>query len=141
VNYLYGLGAVLPALAALGESMSQPAVRRAVDWLERHQLQDGGWGEGCETYRQPELRGAGPSTPSQTAWALMALIAAGEAESPAVARGVRYLIDRQQADGGWDEPQFTGTGFPHDFMINYHLYRQYFPLMALGRYAKALAPR
>ena len=141
VNYIYGLGAVLPALEALGESMTQPAVRRAVSWLERHQLDDGGWGEGCETYANPELRGGGPSTPSQTAWALMALIAAGENGSAAAARGVHYLIARQRPDGTWDEPQFTGTGFPADFMINYHLYRHYFPLMALGRYARALGRR
>ena len=140
VNYIYGLGAVLPALEALGESMSQAPVRKAVDWLQRYQRPDGGWGEGSESYRQPDQRGAGPSTPSQTAWALMALIAAGEAASPAAARGVQFLLDRQLPDGTWDEPQFTGTGFPHDFMINYHLYRHYFPLMALGRYATALAP-
>ena len=140
VNYIYGLGAVLPALEALGESMSQPAVLKAVDWLHRHQLPDGGWGEGCETYAEPRRAGSGPSTPSQTAWALMALIAAGEAESESVARGVRYLIDRQRQDGTWDEPEFTGTGFSTDFMINYHLYRHYFPLMALGRYQKALTP-
>ena len=141
VNYIYGIGQVLPALAALGESMSQPAVRRAVDWLAHYQLADGGWGEGCETYAQPQRRGAGPSTPSQTGWALLALIAAGEARSEMVRRGVVYLIERQRPDGTWDEPQFTGTGFSTDFMINYHLYRHYFPLMALGRYAEARAPR
>ena len=141
VNYLYGLGATLPALHALGEPMSAAPVRRAVEWLFRHQLEDGGWGESSDTYADPSLRGQGPSTASQTAWALMALIAAGEAESEAVARGVRYLIDMQRDDGTWDEPQFTGTGFPTDFMINYHLYRHYFPLMALGRYEQALAPR
>ena len=141
VNYIYGLGAVLPALAALGESMSQPYVRSAVHWLLRHQLPDGGWGESADTYAQPSLRGAGPSTPSQTAWAVMALIAAGETESESVARGVAYLLKRQTSDGTWDEPQFTGTGFPTDFMINYHLYRQYFPLMALGRYQRARAAR
>ncbi len=141
VNYLYGLGAALPAIEALGEPMSAPPVRRAVEWLFRHQLPDGGWGESCNTYHDPSLRGLGPSTPSQTAWALMALIAAGEAAHESVGRGIRYLIDRQRDDGTWDETEFTGTGFPRDFMINYHLYRQYFPLMALGRYARALAPR
>ncbi|MEE9278292.1 MAG: squalene--hopene cyclase [Dehalococcoidia bacterium] len=141
VNYIYGVGAALPALESLGESMTQPAVRKAVDWLIRHQLADGGWGEGCESYRDPTLRGAGPSTPSQTAWALMALISAGAADSEAVTRGVHYLIERQRQDGTWDELEFTGTGFPGDFMINYHLYRHYFPLMALGRYAQAVAPR
>ena len=138
VNYIYGLGAALPALAALGEPMSTPPVRRAVDWLIRYQLPDGGWGESCDTYADPSLRGQGPSTPSQTAWALMALIAAGEAAHEATARGVHYLIERQRDDGTWDEPEFTGTGFPADFMINYHLYRHYFPLMALGRYERAL---
>jgi len=138
VNYIYGLGAVLPALEALDESMTQPAVLKAVDWLHRHQFQNGGWGEGCESYADPRLRGAGPATPSQTAWALMALIAAGEATSESVARGVQYLLDRQRPDGTWDEPEFTGTGFPTDFMLSYHLSRHYFPLMALGRYAKAL---
>lgn len=141
VNYIYGLGAALPALAALGEPMTAPPVRRAVDWLIRHQLPDGGWGESCDSYADPSLRGAGPSTPSQTAWALMALLAAGEAEHDAVSRGVGYLIARQRSDGSWDEAQFTGTGFPSDFMINYHLYRHYFPLMALGRYEQAAAAR
>jgi squalene-hopene/tetraprenyl-beta-curcumene cyclase len=144
VNYIYGLGAVLPALEALGESMRQPGVRKAVDWLRRHQLADGGWGEDSASYAEPDLRGAGPSTPSQTAWALMGLISAGEKGSLQVARGIRYLLDRQRRDGTWEEPEFTGTGFPNDFMINYHLYRHYFPLMALGRYAtsnaKAHAP-
>ncbi len=138
VNYIYGLGAVLPALAALGEPLDTPQVRRAVQWLDAHQQADGGWGEGCESYAEPSLRGAGPSTPSQTAWALMALIAADEIESDMVARGIHYLIARQRPDGTWDEPEFTGTGFPTDFMINYHLYRHYFPLMALGRYVHAL---
>ncbi len=141
VNYIYGLGASLPALAALGEPMSAPAVRRAVDWLIRYQLPDGGWGESCDTYADPSLRGQGPSTPSQTAWALMALIAAGEERHEATARGIQYLIARQREDGTWDEPEFTGTGFPSDFMINYHLYRHYFPLMALGRYERALQAR
>lgn len=141
VNYIYGLGAALPALGALGEPATAPPVRRAVEWLIRHQLADGGWGESCDTYADPSLRGGGPSTPSQTAWALMALLAAGEAEHEAVARGAAYLLTRQRSDGTWDEDQFTGTGFPSDFMINYHLYRHYFPLMALGRYEQALAER
>ena len=141
VNYIYGLGAALPALAALGQPMTAPPVRRAVEWLIRYQLPDGGWGESCDTYADPSLRGTGPSTPSQTAWALMALLAAGEAEHDAVARGVRYLVDHQRSDGTWDEDLFTGTGFPADFMINYHLYRHYFPLMALGRYERAGAAR
>ena len=141
VNYLYGLGAALPALEALGEPMTAPPVRRAVEWLIRHQLPDGGWGESCDSYADPSLRGAGPSTRSQTAWALMALLAAGEAEHEAVSRGIAYLVRQQRSDGSWDEDLFTGTGFPSDFMINYHLYRHYFPLMALGRYERAVAAR
>ncbi len=138
VNYIYGTGAVLPALAALGEDMQQAYVRRAVEWLIAHQNADGGWGETCASYRNPELRGQGPSTPSQTAWALLALLAAGEIENEATQRGIEFLIRTQREDGSWDEPHFTGTGFPGDFMINYHLYRHYFPLMALGRYRQAL---
>ena len=141
VNYIYGLGAVLPALAELGEPMSQPAVRKAVGWLRAHQQSDGGWGESSDSYAEPSRRGAGPSTPSQTGWAVMALIAADETRSREVARGIQYLVEQQRADGTWDEPEFTGTGFPSDFMINYHLYRHYFPLMALGRYAHILHAR
>ncbi len=138
VNYIYGTGAVLPALAALGEDMSQPSIRRAVEWLIAHQNEDGGWGETPESYRDSSLRGQGPSTTSQTAWAILGLLAAGEVDDEATARGIEYLIRAQRADGSWEEPQFTGTGFPGDFMINYHLYRLYFPLMALGRYRRAL---
>jgi squalene-hopene/tetraprenyl-beta-curcumene cyclase len=112
-----------------------------VGWLRAHQQPDGGWGESSDSYADPSLRGAGPSTPSQTGWALMALIAAGEVRSREVARGVQYLVEQQRSDGTWDEPEFTGTGFPTDFMINYHLYRHYFPLMALGRYAHTLHAR
>ncbi len=138
VNYIYGIGAVLPALRALGEDMERPWVRRAVEWLFAHQNEDGGWGETPASYKDPSLRGRGPSTASQTAWALMGLLAAGEIGSEATRRGIAYLIRTQREDGTWDEPHFTGTGFPGDFMINYHLYRHYFPLMALGRYRRAL---
>ncbi|WP_030816101.1 squalene--hopene cyclase [Streptomyces sp. NRRL S-337] len=134
-NYVYGTGSVLPALAAAGIPASHPAVRRAVGWLERVQNDDGGWGEDQRSYAEPEAwAGRGASTASQTAWALMALLAAGERDSEAVRRGVRYLAATQREDGSWDEPYFTGTGFPWDFSINYHLYRQVFPLTALGRY-------
>lgn len=136
VNYVYGLGAVLPALAAAGIQPSHRRVRRAVQWLERHQNADGGWGESCASYDDPSLRGQGPSTASQTAWALLALLAAGRTDSRAVARGVEYLVSTQQADGHWEEPEFTGTGFPRDFMLNYHLYRICWPLWALGRYRR-----
>ncbi|GAA3158851.1 MULTISPECIES: squalene--hopene cyclase [Streptomyces] len=134
-NYLYGTGSVLPALAAAGIPGSHPAVRRAVAWLERVQNADGGWGEDQRSYQDKETwTGRGASTASQTAWALMALLAAGERDGEAVRRGVRWLADTQLPDGSWDEPYFTGTGFPWDFSINYHLYRQVFPLTALGRY-------
>lgn len=134
VNYVYGTGSVVPALTAAGLPASHPAVRRAVAWLESVQNDDGGWGEDLRSYREQEWIGHGASTASQTAWALMALLAAGERESKAVERGVRWLAETQREDGSWDEPYFTGTGFPWDFSINYHLYRQVFPLTALGRY-------
>lgn len=138
VNYIYGTWCVLCGLAAIGEDMTQPYVRRAVRWLKERQNWDGGWGETCDTYRRPELRGTGPSTPSQTAWAIMGLLAAGEANSPEVARGILYLLAQQDEDGRWPESYFTGTGFPKYFMIRYHNYRNCFPLMALGRYWQAM---
>ncbi|MFF5447748.1 squalene--hopene cyclase [Streptomyces sp. NPDC012888] len=134
-NYVYGTGSVVPALTAVGLPVSHPAVRRAVAWLESVQNDDGGWGEDQRSYRDPDQwAGRGASTASQTAWALLALLAAGERDGKAVERGVRWLVDTQREDGTWDEPYFTGTGFPWDFSINYHLYRQVFPLTALGRY-------
>jgi squalene-hopene/tetraprenyl-beta-curcumene cyclase len=136
VNLIYGTGAVLPALQAVGEPMDGPDVRRAVEWLLERQNEDGGWGEKVESYYDPKWRGRGPSTASQTGWALMALMAAGEGTSPAVVRGVSYLLESQNEDGGWDEEAFTGTGFPTDFMIRYHIYRDVFPLMALGRFRR-----
>ncbi|MFC9952688.1 squalene--hopene cyclase, partial [Streptomyces prasinus] len=138
VNYLYGTGSVVPALVAAGFPGSHPAIRRAVSWLESVQNDDGGWGEDLRSYRDSrEWSGRGASTPSQTGWALMALLAAGEKESAAVERGITWLAATQHEDGSWDEPYFTGTGFPWDFSINYHLYRQVFPLTALGRYVNA----
>ncbi|MEU8713379.1 squalene--hopene cyclase [Streptomyces sp. NPDC048663] len=135
VNYVYGTGSVVPALTAAGLPASHPAIRRAVTWLEQVQNEDGGWGEDLRSYKYAgEWSGRGASTPSQTAWALMALLAAGEKDAKAVERGVRWLAETQREDGSWDEPYFTGTGFPWDFSINYHLYRQVFPLTALGRY-------
>jgi squalene-hopene/tetraprenyl-beta-curcumene cyclase len=132
VNYVYGTGAAVPALIAAGVSAADEPIRKAVRWLEQHQNTDGGWGEDCRSYDDPAWIGRGDSTPSQTAWALLALDAARE-RSPAVRRGVDWLVAAQQPEGGWDEPLFTGTGFPSDFYINYHLYRLVFPLMALGR--------
>ncbi len=132
VNHIYGTGAVLPALVAAGVAPSEPCIRRAVAWLKRHQNSDGGWGEDPRSYDYAEWVGRGESTASQTAWALLALHAAGE-RSEAVARGMQWLVETQREDGGWDEPQYTGTGFPCDYYINYHLYRLVFPVMALGR--------
>ena len=139
VNHVYGTGAALPALVAMGVSPEDPSIRRAVAWLEDHQNEDGGWGEDPRSYDSPEWIGRGPSTASQTAWALLALHAAGEEleRSPAVERGVGWLLRAQRADGTWEEPQYTGTGFPSDYYINYHLYRLTFPIMALGRCAGA----
>ena len=145
-NYIYGTGAVVPALIAAGVRPSKPAIRRAVAWLEAHQNQDGGWGEDLRSYDDASLAGQGASTASQTAWALLALLAAGEhrerseqgqQSGAAVERGIRWLAAAQRPDGSWDEPQYTGTGFPGDFYINYHLYRLAFPLSALGRYVAA----
>ena len=159
VNYIYGLGAVLPALAAAGEDMQQPRIGRAVHWLLSHRNADGGWGESCSSYMDLSLAGQGPSTASQTAWALMALQAAPQpGVEEALARGVRFLQETQR-EGSWEEPYYTGTGFPgygfgarlesdegdmkarfmqgpelaRAFMINYNLYRHYFPLIALAR--------
>ncbi|MET9296543.1 squalene--hopene cyclase [Streptomyces sp. NPDC003077] len=139
-NYVYGTGSVLPALAAAGIPGSHAAVRRAVGWLERVQNEDGGWGEDQRSYKDRRWHARGASTPSQTAWALMGLLAAGERNGEAVRRGVRWLVENQLPDGSWDEPYFTGTGFPWDFSINYHLYRQVFPLTALGRFVNGGPP-
>jgi squalene-hopene/tetraprenyl-beta-curcumene cyclase len=167
VNHIYGTAAVLPALAVLGEdAASAPHVARAAEWILEHQNADGGWGESCASYMDGRLRGKGPSTASQTAWALMALIAAGSEDCvPAVRAGLSYLTRTQRDDGTWDEPHYTGTGFPgygfgarldlrdrrtrerihqgtelqRGFMINYNLYRHYFPLMAMGRARRFLA--
>jgi len=132
-NYVYGTGAVLPALVAAGEDPRDAAIQRAVAWLGRHQNDDGGWGEDLRSYTDEASRGVGPSTASQTAWALLALLAAGERTSVTDA-GVGFLVDTQRDDGTWNEPWYTGTGFPGDFYLNYHLYRLVFPIMALGRY-------
>ena len=137
VNYIYGTWQVLQGLQAVGCDMGQPMVRRAAAWLKRVQQAGGGWGETCRSYDDPRLAGQGTPTASQTAWALLGLLAAGEQDSPEVHSGVAYLLGTQQADGSWHEDQFTGTGFPKVFYLKYHLYRLYFPLMALARFAAA----
>lgn len=143
VNYVYSAGAVLPALQAAGLPPDHPAVRRGAEFLERCQNADGGFGEDCRSYNHGDegrpWRGRGASTASQTAWGLLGLVAAGRAGSRSAARAAAWLCETQRADGDWDEDAFTGTGFPRDFMINYHLYRTVWPVMALGRYRAALA--
>jgi squalene-hopene/tetraprenyl-beta-curcumene cyclase len=139
-NHLYGTGAVLPALCKAGLPPEHPAVARAVRWLYRVQNVDGGWGEDLRSYTDEGEPGLGESTASQTAWALLALLEAGE-DSLAVRRGIDWLARTQRQDGDWDEPYFTGTGFPGDFYIRYHLYRQSFPMMALGRWLRAQASK
>jgi squalene-hopene/tetraprenyl-beta-curcumene cyclase len=133
VNHLYGTGAAVPALIAAGIEPSAECIRRAIAWLERHQNDDGGWGEDPRSYDDPAWIGRGPSTASQTAWALLALHAGGEQRGRAAQRAIGWLVRTQRDDGSWEEPQYTGTGFPSDYYINYHLYRLTFPIMALGR--------
>jgi squalene-hopene/tetraprenyl-beta-curcumene cyclase len=136
-NYLYGTGAVVPALIAAGVKPARPQIRKAVSWLESVQNEDGGWGEDLRSYDDPQnWSGRGASTASQTAWALLALLAAGERDGKAAERGIRWLASTQRPDGTWDEPYYTGTGFPGDFYLNYHLYRLAFPVSALGRYVR-----
>ncbi|HNR99533.1 MAG TPA: squalene--hopene cyclase [Planctomycetota bacterium] len=134
VNHIYGTAAVLVALNAVRHDMTAPEVVRAAGWIERVQNPDGGWGERCDSYHRPDARGRGESTPSQTAWAMLALMAAGRWDSPALARGAEYLLAGQESDGAWRERNFTGTGFPSVFYLKYHFYPRYFPLMALGAY-------
>ncbi|MBV8581189.1 MAG: squalene--hopene cyclase, partial [Candidatus Eremiobacteraeota bacterium] len=144
VNYVYGTSGALAALGltrANDRAVDEAVVRGAV-WLKSVQQQNGGWGESTDTYKDPKLRGTGTVTASQTAWALIGLLACTErlpsiadAFAPAIERGVDYLLRTQRPDGTWNEPEFTGTGFPVHFYLNYHQYRLHFPLSALGRYA------
>jgi squalene-hopene/tetraprenyl-beta-curcumene cyclase len=131
-NYLYGTSLALAGLRAVGEDLDEPTYRRAADWIEAHQNTDGGWGELPLSYDDPARKGEGPSTPSQTAWALLGLAACGRAGSPAVERGVCYLLAQQENDGSWKDDYWTGTGFPKVFYLRYHLYATYFPLRALA---------
>jgi squalene-hopene/tetraprenyl-beta-curcumene cyclase len=136
-NYIYGTWSVLAALNAAGIEPASPVVGRAVDWLLNRQHPDGGWGESAKSYFPDEPHGeASYSTPSQTAWALLGLMAAGQVEHPAVAHGVAYLINSQEGDGNWDEPWYTAVGFPRVFYLRYHGYRAFFPLWALARYRR-----
>ncbi|BAB72732.1 squalene--hopene cyclase [Anabaena sp. FACHB-709] len=138
VNYIYGTSGVLSALALINPQKYQRHIQQGATWLVGCQNPDGGWGETCFSYNDPSLKGQGDSTPSQTAWALIGLIAAGEATGnfahDAIERGINHLVSTQQPDGSWFEAYFTGTGFPCHFYLKYHYYQQYFPLIALGRY-------
>ncbi|MBP1686207.1 MAG: squalene cyclase [Deltaproteobacteria bacterium] len=138
-NFIYGTWSVLSGLRAIGEDLNAPYVRRAVAWLKAHQNADGGWGESIRTYDDESIAGQGASTVSQTAWAVLGLLAGEQELSPEVRRGVDYLLDQQRPDGSWDELHFTGTGFPRHFYLRYHMYRNYFPLMALGRFRTRIA--
>jgi squalene-hopene/tetraprenyl-beta-curcumene cyclase len=138
-NYVYGTWLAVRGLAAAGEDLSLEKRQRAVSWLHRHQNEDGGWGELPRSYEDPRQKGVGPSTPSQTAWALLALLTLGDGASDRVTRGVRYLLERQQYDGSWTDAYWTGTGFPKVFYLRYHLYATYFPLWALALYARRAA--
>jgi squalene-hopene/tetraprenyl-beta-curcumene cyclase len=147
VNYIYGTFLVLRGLEAIGFEHNEPQVQQAAEWIRMVQNSDGGWGETCGSYDDPNTRGVGPSTPSQTAWAMLGLLAAGDDRSDSIAKGVRWLLARQCADGSWDESMgegamregiITGTGFPKVFYLAYTMYRQYFPLMALTGYMRAI---
>ena len=134
VNHIYGTGLVLPSLIAAGDESCRACVERATGWLRRMQHEDGGWGETCETYHDPTTKGQGPSTASQTAWALLGLSAAGECDAACAKGGVDYLLRTQREDGAWPERDFTGTGFPRAFYLRYELYSAYFPLLALAAF-------
>jgi squalene-hopene/tetraprenyl-beta-curcumene cyclase len=147
VNYLYGTYLVLRGLDAIGVDRLEPQIQQAAEWIRMVQNPDGGWGESCESYDDPSTRGVGVSTPSQTAWALLGLLAAGDDRSDSIAKGVRWLLTRQRTDGSWNEStgaglnhqaQYTGTGFPRVFYLAYTMYRQYFPLLALTAYKRAM---
>lgn len=134
VNYIYGTWSVLMGLRAIGEDLTRPYVRRAIHWLKERQNPDGGWGEDCLSYWDQGKAGKGNSTPSQTAWAILGLLAGEDELDPAVLRGIQYLLTQQETVGSWPEDLFTGTGFPRHFYLRYYGYRNYFPLMALGQF-------
>jgi squalene-hopene/tetraprenyl-beta-curcumene cyclase len=134
VNYIYGTWQVLRGLRAIGQDMTQAWVLRGRDWLESCQNEDGGWGETCASYDNPDCKGKGDSTASQTAWAVMGICACGDLDRRSIQRGLRFLLHTQKPDGSWDEPQTTGTGFPRVFYLKYDMYRQNFPLLAFATY-------
>jgi len=136
VNYVYGTWQTLVGLTRIGVPLTDARIRKASNWLKFVQQESGAWGESPASYDNPGLKGKGPATASQTAWAILGLIAAGEGESDAVRRGIAWLVDHQNEDGTWTEDGWTGTGFPKVFYLKYHLYRISFPLMALSRYAR-----
>jgi squalene-hopene/tetraprenyl-beta-curcumene cyclase len=147
VNYIYGTFLVLRGLEAMGVWNHEPQIQQAAEWIRMVQNSDGGWGESCQSYDDPNTRGIGLSTPSQTAWAILGLLAAGDNRSDSVAKGVRWLLERQKPNGEWDESTgqgatrqalYTGTGFPRVFYLAYHMYRNYFPLLALTTYKRAM---
>jgi squalene-hopene/tetraprenyl-beta-curcumene cyclase len=140
VNYIYGTSGVLRGLETVGLT-THDYCQRAATWLRTVQNPDGGFGESCASYDDPNLKGRAPSTPSQTAWGLIGLLATVPVVDSAVVGAVRYLVERQNPDGSWDERAFTGTGFPRVFYLKYHLYRNYFPLYALARYRNLLKNR
>jgi squalene-hopene/tetraprenyl-beta-curcumene cyclase len=138
VNYIYGTMLVLRGLEAIGVDHHEPCIQQAAEWLRMTQNADGGWGETCGSYDDPNVKGQGSSTASQTAWAVMGLLAANDTRSDSVARGIAYILRTQKKDGSWSEDAYTGTGFPRVFYLMYHMYRQYFPLIALTNYAKVM---
>ncbi len=137
VNYLYGTMQVLRGLEAIGEDTHEAYIQQAAEWIRSVQNPDGGWGETCGSYDDSTTKGVGPSTPSQTAWAILGLLAAGDTRSDSLTQGIAYLLRMQQNDGAWRVPQYTGTGFPRVFYLKYHLYEIYFPLLALTTYQRA----
>jgi squalene-hopene/tetraprenyl-beta-curcumene cyclase len=136
VNYIYGTWQVLRGMRALNYNMQQPWLLKARDWLESVQHEDGGWGERCNTYDDPVFKGQGPSTASQTAWAVMGLLAFDDANRPSIQRGIDYLVENQNTDGSWTENEITGTGFPRVFYLKYDMYRNTWPLLALATFKK-----
>jgi len=136
VNYIYGTWSVLSAVGILGDDPAKPYLCKAIEWFKEIQNPDGGWGESCNSYDDPILRGKGASTASQTAWALLGLMAVGELNCAQVGRGIDYLLATQNDVGEWDEETYTGTGFPRVFYLRYHGYSRYFPLWALATYAR-----